>query len=402
MKSLLISIYGLACATSAYAQVSPVAAQVAQTSQYSGNEDVPSFWDNWFVGAGAGTQTYFGDHNRQMKFGETLTPHFNVYAGKWFTPGIGARLGVSGFKIKGVTQNGAHSTGERYSGKPWAGYFLTNQKFNYFHLHGDVLFNVSNLIWGVKEDRFYEASPYVGVGYIVTNDKPKAREATANLGVLNTFRLNSTWSATFDVRSTLVNDRFDGEVGGHKNDGLLSATVGVVYKITKRALKTTAAVIPSYDDAVAENLQSNLEALYQENEVLRKQLAITKNDTITEIKTEVITEQRLLTAPVLITFAINSSELSKEARVNLGFFADVIKKSDPEAVYKIIGYADKSTGRPETNERLSLARAKAVCDVLIQEYKIDANRLKIVGQGGVDNMFYDDPSLNRAVISVLD
>lgn len=30
--------------------------------------------DNWFVSAGAGPQVFFGDHDRQRKFGQRISP----------------------------------------------------------------------------------------------------------------------------------------------------------------------------------------------------------------------------------------------------------------------------------------------------------------------------------------
>src|SRR5690606_28481415 len=66
------------------------------------------FWGNWFIGADACIEWYYGDHNRQMDLGERVSPAFEFYLGKWFSPGIGVRAGIGGFKIVGVTQNHSH------------------------------------------------------------------------------------------------------------------------------------------------------------------------------------------------------------------------------------------------------------------------------------------------------
>ena len=44
-------------------------------------------------------------------------------------------------------------------------------------------------------------------------------------------------------------------------------------------------------------------------------------------------------------------------------------------------------------------RAEAVYDCLVNEYGVSESQLKIDYKGGVDNMFYDDPRLSRAVIT---
>lgn len=64
----------------------------------------------------------------------------------------------------------------------------------------------------------------------------------------------------------------------------------------------------------------------------------------------------------------------------------------------ISGYADKGTGSPATNERLSKARAEAIYNVLVNEFGVPASQLTTSHYGGVDNMYYDDPRLSRAVI----
>ena len=355
------------------------------------------FWDNWFIGAGAGAQLFFNDHNRQMKFGERLSPAYNFYLGKWVTPTLGFRLGASGLKANGVTQNGAHSTGDRYTGKPWEGYWLENQEIEYFHLHGDVLVNLMQAFGAYKEARFYSLSPYVGLGWMVSYKQPRARELSGSIGLFNSFRLGKSLDLTLDIRGNLVNDRFDGEVGGRKEEGGLAGTLGLVYKFKKRGwdVPSNTIITQRYDDKVLEKMKEQIKDLADENQELRNQLANAKHETITEIK-EV---NNVLIAPILVTFPINKASVDNEARVQLGFFADMIKQGGSDVVYNVTGYADKGTGSPATNERLSKARAQAVYDVLIGEFNVSPAQLKMSHEGGVDNMFYDDPRLSRAVIT---
>ncbi|WP_394350246.1 OmpA family protein [Sphingobacterium endophyticum] len=99
---------------------------------------------------------------------------------------------------------------------------------------------------------------------------------------------------------------------------------------------------------------------------------------------------------------MNRSTVSNEARVNLGFFSKLIKETNPEFVYTITGYADRGTGTPAINERLSRERADVIYDVLVREFKVDPSQLRKYHKGGVANMYYDDPRLSRAVITVAD
>lgn len=350
------------------------------------------FWDNWFVGAGAGTQIYFGDHNRQMKIGQLFSPAFNFYFGKSFSPGIALRAAVGGFKIVGLTQNGSHSTGVVYD----ASRSLTKQQFNYYQANIDVLFNVSNVLGGFKEDRFYALSPYLGVGWMETSDEPTAGEVSLNIGFYNTFRLSSGLDLVLDMRGSMVNDRFDGEVGESKVEGIWATTLGLAYKFRRRGWEKPKTTTISYDETALAALRDRMSALERDNQALRKLLDDSKNQTITDVNLQ----NRVLAAPILITFPINKSVVSNEARVNLGYFADVIKGDKSGVVYKLTGYADKGTGTSKLNQRLSKARAEAIYQVLVNEFGVPARQLLISHKGGVNNMFYNDPRLSRAVITI--
>ena len=81
------------------------------------------------------------------------------------------------------------------------------------------------------------------------------------------------------------------------------------------------------------------------------------------------------------------------------YIAETIKKADPNAVYIITGYADKGTGSIERNVILSKNRARVVYECLVNEFGVPKKQLRVDHKGGVDNMFYNDPRLSRAVIT---
>lgn len=356
------------------------------------------FWSNWFIGVGGGTQIYFGDHNKQLSLKNRLSPALDLSVGKWFTPAVGVRLMYSGLSINGATQNGSHSTGERITEKPWDGYWLEYQEFDFFNLHADGLVNLSNLFCGYRQDRFYNASPYLGLGWMDTWQSPRAHEVSANIGLLNEFRISDAFNLALDVRGAFVNDRFDGEGGGKWGEGLLSATVGVTYKIKERGWERPVHVNTEYYNSKINTLQERVEKTLRDNDDLRQQLA--KANSNNQVTKEVVIDKKLVVSPAqLIIFQIGKSELTGDARVNIGFLAKVIKSGDPETVYTITGYADKGTGGAALNEKLSKARAQAVYNALVNEFGVSSSQLKTDYVGGVDNMFYNDPRLSRAVIT---
>lgn len=205
----------------------------SETVEYNNNEsnvETNSFWNNCFVSVGAGPQVYFGDHDRQRKFGERISPALDIAVGKWFTPVIGVRLMYSGLFAKGATQNGAYQSGGPISGKPWHGYWLSEQKFKYFDFHADAMFNLTNLIWGENDDCIYDLSPYAGVGVARVTDKPKNVNVIGHLGLMNSFRINKDIDINLDLRSAFINDGFDGESGGRSSDFMLTLSLGLTYK----------------------------------------------------------------------------------------------------------------------------------------------------------------------------
>ncbi len=367
------------------------------------------FFENWFAGAGIGGQVYFGKNDSKQSLSKRITPAYNVYIGKWFTPGIGLRVGVDGSSAKALSLYNRnwyeqyYNTGETYV-KDGVTYY--RQKINYIHLNAEALFNMSNLLGGYKEDRFYNAIPYLGFGWMISKRHNTSREDELSIvgGFLNTFRLNNSLNLTLDVKGNLFNAHFSHKKTIDVNepgsaDKVLNASIGLIYKFNKRnwdrSKTITNTITISYSDEELNKLREKADALAKANEALKQELANSSNG---KTKTQTTVDKSVFAPPLLITFPINKSTLSKEARVNLGYFAKIVKEK-PGIIYTITGYADKGTGTPEINEKLSRDRAEVVYNALIKEFGVDPARLKPNYQGGVDNLFYDDPRLSRAVIA---
>lgn len=394
-KNLLFAAVCALAVSPVFAQTSDREETVYSTDKYK--VETNRFWNNWFITVGAGAQVYFGDHDKQCDFGDRIAPALDVAVGKWFTPGIGVRLMYSGLKVKGATKHpgdpnavSSHGTGDPVKGGG-APHWLEKQKFNMSNLHMDVMFNLSNLFCGYNPKRVWNVSPYLGVGWAHVGDKPRFNDITANVGLLNTWRLCDALDLNLDVRGFLVNDEFDGERGDERGEGMVTATIGLTYKFKRRGWDRSKTIV-RYDDAALNEMRERLNEMSAENDRLKRALAEANQK-------EAETIVKRMAASTLVTFKINKSKLSNEARANLGMLAEVIKQGDKDVVYTITGYADAGTGTKAINERLSKARAEAVRDCLVKEFGVDASQLRIDYKGGVDNMFYDDPRLSRAVIT---
>ena len=164
---------------------------------------------DWFINVGGGAQIYFGDHDKQAKFGDRLAPALNISVGKWFTPAVGARIAYNGLSMRGATQKGpdeAFSTGKEVPGKGGNGYWLNKQKFSFGDVRMDAMLNLCNAFCGYKaEGRFWNPSLYAGLGFAWTFDEPgngksRSHEVSASIGTSNDCRLSDAWAVNLDVR----------------------------------------------------------------------------------------------------------------------------------------------------------------------------------------------------------
>ncbi len=355
---------------------------------------INSFWSNWFLSAGGGAAMYFGDRADNMKFMDRPFGTFNLSVGKWFTPDIGVRLNGQMFFVQTTSTVDVHSKGWYDESKG-----LYKQKFNAFNLGGDLMFNASNLFFGYNSKRLYNLIPYAGVGIIFTQDKPKDNEMSLNVGLLNTYRLCSNLDLNLDVSSFLFGDRFNGNILGNKNDGMLSVSLGLIYKFgSKGCIEWTKpqANNPNlrYTETEMAEIRNKMNALQSDNTRLNESLSHQKKVVDTVV---VGGDKKNVIPPVLVLYHIGNAILTQDMRVNLGFFAQQIKSQNTKSHFIITGYTDKS-GSYAINEKLAKMRAVAVFDCLTREFALDASLFKIEYKVGASNLFYDNPALNRAAI----
>jgi outer membrane protein OmpA-like peptidoglycan-associated protein len=373
---------------SAFAQS---ADEVAVSDRYLAN----NFLSDWFVGIGGGGRVYLGDHDRQMEVLDRLSFGGNLYIGKWWTSLLGTRVGYSYQQAKGLTKTWApvHSTGNLYEKAKDDTRSLLTQKFNVGHITGDLLLNISNVVCGVNPDRFYTFVPYFGLGLAQALDVPRTRGISANVGLLNLFHVSEKIDLTLDFRTASFDDRVDGETGGRQQEGLLSVDLGLAYSFGASVYR------PGSTPTAAEiaELNDKINAMNEANRALRERLTAAEQAPKVQTVVEKVTEVQKLASDLYVKFEIGKTTLTKEARVQLDLLVDVLKKYREET-YTITGYADATTGSPARNAKLSRERTEVVKNYLVSESGIDASRLKINSAGGVENRFYNDPSLSRSVI----
>ena len=351
-----------------------------------GPYETNGFWDNWFIGLGAGANTMFGDKINFNPFGG-LALDANI--GKWITPAVGVRAGYKGLKNSFELEQGAALNPN------------FKNEFNQHFAHADFLWNMSNSFGGYKETRFWDIIPYAqfGVAFFknVADDKLN-QEYMAGAGILNDFRLGNHVDLFVDLALDVARTKAFGIPTDKKYTFLPDVTAGLLFNLGRtnfdRHSSVTPVVVPlpfTVDQYNA--LRDRVAQLERENAALQDEINALRNrkpDTV-------YVERGSGVEPVARAFFdINSSKLSAREKAHLDYFASqVIAKSDKNFTVK--GYADSATGSAATNDRISQARADAVKDYLVNNCGIAASRLNAVGQGGTDQ-FSSPISNNRTVV----
>lgn len=350
-------------------------AQDAEVPSHKYSVATNSFWANWFVSVGADYNAAYTSeevHVHKSPFSKKRgTFGFDVAVGKWFTPSIGLRTKFQGLWSKRVITNGNHHS------------------YEYWNLHEDVMFNLSNMFFGYNEKRVWNFIPYVGFG-VVRNMSNDLYDISYNVGLLNNFRVSKHVSVFLDLYAMAAEGSLDGakhDVWGQYDksrirywDKMVGASVGVTYNLGKCTWEKA----PDVDALMAMNkeqmdaINASLKEQQDENARLRDMLANQKPAEVVQAKTV----KEIVATSQSVFFNIGSSRIaSRKDLVNVKEVAEYAKANNSKII--VTGYADSKTGSAAFNKQLSEKRAKAVAEELV---KMGVNRDNIVieSKGGVD------------------
>lgn len=391
MKKILMVLAIAGVSSVAMAQQKPVLVEQVDIIQIQDKYQVITnpFWSNWFFSIGGGASVMYGDNDQQLgSFGKRISPTLNVAVGKWFTPGLGLRLQYSGLQAKGFTMDPSadYARGTQRSNGSY------KQRFDYMNFHGDVMFNLNALFGGYNQYRVYEIIPYLGAGITHNYTKPHREALSVNAGIINRFRISNAVDINLELSAMGTEDKFDGTVAGKGYDGVFSATLGLTYHFPKRGFQRPMPQLISAIELAA--MQQQMAQMAAANQQLQSALTAAQNRPVEISETEVVVQDQDI-VPRTVFFTIGSAVVSPREAMNISYLAKQMQES-PNTTYTVNGYADSATGTPAFNQALSLKRAQAVVDILVKDYGISAERLKINADGGVDK--FGQPILNRVVL----
>ena len=204
------------------------------------------FWDNWFILGDFGGHAFVGDYGSVGDFSGLLSPDFNIGIGKWFTPGIGAKIQFGLSNSKGYSKEETYFTyGDPMTASDGSLYWKSKNKW--WDLNVNAMFNLSRLIKGYEgkeSDRLMnQFIASVGIGALHHRDIDAQRNEWSGHVELQYSRFfNKKKSVSLDVKAhaILFQTNFDGitlKSNGEDSkwwDSNIGLSVGVTYYFKKR------------------------------------------------------------------------------------------------------------------------------------------------------------------------
>lgn len=353
----------------------------------------------WYIQLQGGAQYTLGE----IDFSDLISPNVQVALGRQFSPVFGARLAVNAWQSKA----GIESAANTYK---W--------KWMYVAPGIDLTFNLSNLFCGFNPNRIFNFSVFGGLGanigwdnkiddikaaaaalYPLTTTATGTSENTqyawdgtkvrvfGRAGVAADFKVSDAVTLGLEVNANTLSDRYNSKKAGNW-DWYFNALAGVKINLGK-TYSTRTIEAPKVPEKVVERV---IERVVEKPapQVVEPTRAVAEKKEVEETKFR----RDIFYLKAGKTW-IDKSEYKKVKEV-----ADYMKEH-PNCTVEITGYADRGTGNPKINNNLSQRRAQAVANMLMRNYGIKKNRIKVDYKGDTIQPFAKEIE-NRVAIAICD
>lgn len=361
MKSLLATLL----LTTGVAQVA-----TAQNTEKTETRKYPS----WFIGVQGGGQAVLNGY----KVKDVLTPIGALQGGAYFSPALGARLQVNGWKSKEGIKNSTADYG--------------TYKFDYVGANLDVLINLTNA-FSKTDDHLFNVILTGGIGInkawgtnykklpgLTWDGTPAVRDEVGSrthnhvahndrVGLILDFRFNKNWSLNLEGTANHIGSRTYAINYNAGRDWQLQALVGLTYTFGKCKKCVKPVPVPAPVEKPAPAPEPKPEAKPEPKPEPKPTAAPTP-----------VAPRQLAETSVEIFFGLAKTEPVGVEADKVAQFAEWLRQH-PTATATIKGYADAGTGNPRINKRYAEQRAQTVKDLLVNKYGIDASRLSVFSFG---------------------
>ena len=364
-------------------------AAVAANAQSVKGISYGKFFDNWQVGVNAGGYT----PTTGYPFFKSTRFNFGVEVGKQISPSF--RLGLDGTAYINDNARGGHNP-------------LAIEHVNVAMLGN---FNLSNIFGGYKgAPRKFEVEAVAGPGWFHSFNPGENNDYSAmSVKFGANFLLNLGSSKAWAIKlSPSILYLVDEPVAQHANslnslNSYTQASLGLVYRFKGSngahhftAYEPAAPVVQDNSGALRGELsEKDRELRDARNRInqLEKELADARNRK--PQKETVVETKRTLES--VVTFRQGRSNIEVSQLPNVERIATYLRKY-PNSRVVSKGFASPE-GSAEVNARVANARAVAVKNILMKQYKIDESRITAEGNG-VGDMF-SEPDWNRVSIATI-
>lgn len=337
-------------------------------------EETVQFRPHLFLQPQAGIGLTVGER----KMSELISPAAAINLGYRFTPAFALRAGVSGWQARGA----------------WVSP-VRHYKFGYLQGSVDAMLSFTNLVCGYNPDRTLDFYGFLGAGVaggFHNNDAERLNAegyhfdrlwtgktffpaARAGLGL--DVNLSRSLALSLEVNADMLPDKFNSKKGSSV-DWQCNALIGVKYSFGGRSRK-----IVSRTEEVVEEVAAPAPHTASVSELT----PLPEPAKVEPVRPEPMKQD--------IFFRINSSVISQAEQPKVDALILYLKEN-PDARIVITGYADRATGYPAYNLKLSAARADRVAAAL-KAAGIDQSRITVQAKGDTVQPF-DAVPRNRVAI----
>lgn len=327
---------------------------------------MPFFVPHWYVKAQGGAAYDIGE----AKFSQLVSPALQLSLGYKFNEFIGVRGSLSGLWAR-----------NRYA------YPEAKYSWNFIQPAVEAEFDLTNLFWGFDPERKTSLYAFVGGGVAFSFNNDDAVEADKRFGIdFQKLWKDTRWNPVVraglgvdynitdeiaigaEMNANMLPDHFNSKIGRHDNrDWHFNALVGVKFTLGKSYGYTHAL----YEDIVQPVTQPEPQPQFVDVPIEK------------------------ISFNVNIQFLINQSVIRANQIPKLQRLLTYLNEH-PRAFIRLSGYADKDTGTPEINMRLSQERAQVVSQYLM-DAGIEEWRIRRFAKGDRVQPF-DIPEDNRVCI----
>ena len=394
MKKIAIIIVTVLCAlpmTAATQQFDLKADTISGLKHYK-------FWDNWFLGFHAGANATLGENVRPRDIKDVIAPSFGLSVGKYFSPAVGARIqGMFNFQNGRANQEAIDHNPKLYDNGVYG--------FKNISAHVDVLFNLSDIISQFKESRRFNVVTFLGLGLNHTFGFDDIVEKWRNIGgsydvctdsrnsigmragLQFNYQLSNAFDLALDLAMNAADDKYNGNIYDDHYDGYASAIFGLIYHFKDH-----------YGDRRFKEINwTDYEELARLNRNINK-----LREDLTNAKPRVVVREENRYLDVLqttVSFRIDKYNITKLQKKNIAEVAKFLE-NHPDQNLIICGYADVKTAYPEYNLKLSEKRATAVYNMLVDEFNVQPERLRIDYKGDTIQPYDLKNEWNRVVLFI--